>query len=56
LSIIAGLCHKLDINYFERGVAVKIERLTEEHGYPVSNDTIRRHFKFLGDALDKKRK
>ena len=56
LSIIAGLCHKLDINYFERGVAVKIERLTEEHGYPVSNDTIRRHFKLLGDVLDKKSK
>jgi hypothetical protein len=54
LLIIAALCHKLDIDYFERGVAVKIAKLAEQHGCKVSADTIRRHFKFLEDALERK--
>jgi hypothetical protein len=43
LKIVAGLSNKLNININERGAATKIQRLVEEAGLRITDDTIRNH-------------
>ncbi|MCG7983778.1 hypothetical protein [Candidatus Thiodiazotropha endoloripes] len=52
LTIIAALCHYSKIDLDTRGVAVRISKLTDEIGAPVSDDTVRRVLEKIPDALE----
>jgi hypothetical protein len=56
LTIIAALCHFSGIEHQNRGVAGKLEKMTEEIGAPVTDDTIREVLKKIPDAVDSRRK
>ena len=50
-TIIAALCEHSKINYLERGVAVKIAKMTDEIGASVSDDTIRSLLVGISEAV-----
>lgn len=56
LVIIASLCKEANIDYNQRGVASAIQRLTEELGSPITDDTIRSVLKQINEAVESRSK
>ncbi len=56
LVIIASLCKEANIDYNQRGVAGAIQRLTEQLGSPVTDDTIRSVLKQINEAVENRSK
>lgn len=56
LTIIAALCDCSAIDINQRGAAKRIEEITEEFGYRVSNDTISRVIKQIPEVLEARSK
>lgn len=56
LVIIASLCKEVNIDYNQRGVAGAIQRLTEELGSPITDDTIRSVLKQISEAVENRSK
>jgi hypothetical protein len=56
LVIIAAICSHSGIELDERGVAGRIERMTQKIGAPVSADTIRRVMTKITDAVESRKK
>jgi hypothetical protein len=52
LILIAALCSEAKINYKQRGISSAIQKMTEELGSPVSDDTINRVLKQIDSALE----
>ncbi len=51
LIMIAALCNEAGIDYGKKGVAVAIEKMTENLGAPITDDTIRKVLHQIEDAL-----
>ncbi len=56
LTIIAALCKKSGIDPKSRGASKQVSDLTEKMGAPVSDDTVRRAFDKIPDALESRMK
>lgn len=54
LVLIAALCKEAKVDYKQRGISIAIKAMTEQIGAPISDDTIRRVFGQIDDALDLK--
>lgn len=51
LILISALCNKNNIDPNERGAAGRISRIAENHGTPISEDTVRKIIKEIPEAL-----
>jgi len=56
LTVIAALCDYSAIDYQERGAAKQVSMMTEEIGAPITDDTIRKIFTQIPDALLSRKK
>lgn len=56
LVMIAALCREIGIDYSQKGVTSAIEMITDKHGTPISDDTIRKVLKQLDDAVSARSK
>lgn len=56
LIIIAALCKELEKPHAEKGAAGYIQKLTEDIGAPVTDDTIRKYLTQIPDALERRMK
>ena len=56
LVLIAALCREAKIDYNQRGVSTAIQKMTEEIGAPVTDDTINRVLKQIEAALERRSK
>jgi hypothetical protein len=52
LILIAALCREAKVDYKQRGISAAIQKMTEEIGAPVSDDTINRVLKQIDSALE----
>ena len=56
LAVIAALCEASELHWEARGTGEKIANITNQLGYSVSADTIRKFLKDLPDAIESKKK
>ncbi|MEA9979737.1 MULTISPECIES: hypothetical protein [unclassified Pseudomonas] len=56
LTLIAALCKGADIDITERGASQRLMELTEQVGAPVNDETIRKVFTGIPDALERRSK
>jgi hypothetical protein len=56
VTIIASLCNYSGIKHQERGAAVKVAKMTEAIGAPITDDTIRKVLAKIPDALEARMK
>lgn len=56
LILIAALCREAKVDYKRRGISTAIQKMTEEIGAPVTDDTINRVLKQIEAALDSRSK
>lgn len=56
LILIAALCREAKVDYKQRGISTAIQKMTEEIGAPVTDDTINRVLKQIESALDSRSK
>ena len=53
LIIIAALCQHAGINPQDRGASVQIEKITEQFGLAITDDTIRKWVRLIPDAIER---
>ncbi len=56
LILIAALCRQARVDYKQRGISAAIQKMTEEIGAPVTDDTINRVLKQIESALESRSK
>jgi hypothetical protein len=56
LLLIAALCKHSKINFEERGAATNLAKMTETHGYTLSDDAIRKALLKIPDAIERRSK
>lgn len=53
LKSIGTLCYMAEVDIRQRGISQAIEKASENYGYPMSDDTVRKHLKQLIDFENK---